>query len=512
MRFFIFISYLFTAHFSHAQIIPIHDYWNREIERHQLKNANGFATSYKPLLQSQTRFGQFDSQIQDSAKYYWNINRILFRDHWLTYKKEDVYITADPWVDFSFYRDQSNKDHNQRVGKQYNNSRGIWVKGNIGNSFSFHTAFSENQSVFPYFMSSMSDSLEVIPGMGRFKAFKKNGYDYAVSNSSIQIEPHSKLQISLSYGKQFIGSGYRSILLSDAAMSYPFASLRYSGKWFTYLSSAALLQEQQRLPLGSTSESLFKRKIGTWNLLILTPHPNVELGILESVLYQTWTPKGHESPHYSFYIPIVGARSAFANDNVSSTLYGINLKWNAFHQFTLYGQYGWINNKTKSYGIQSGVLYSNFLIKNLDVRIEYNGTGKYMYSYSQDLLSYTQQQQTLGHPAGGDMKEWLVRVDYTKKRFLFHGDIHQINQTLSSGADPYQQSFFIGSTGTRSMLQWQLQAGCLINPKVHLCFWLGYTQRNDIRKMSTVSEGANYNASLFTINLSSTLNSRYFDF
>ena len=512
MRFFIFILVLLTTHISTAQVIPIHDYWNREIERHQLKDSRGYATSFKPLLQSQTHFGKFDSQIKDSAKYYWNINRILFRDHWLTYKKEDVNITADPWVDFSFYQDQLNRDYNNKIGKQYNNSRGIWVQGKIGNSFSFHTAFSENQSVFPFYMNGMSDSLQVIPGMGRFKAFKKFGYDYAVSNSSIQIEPHSKIQISLSYGKQWIGSGYRSILLSDAAMSYPFAHIRYSGKWFTYVSSLALLQEQQRLPLGSTSESLFKRKIGSWNFLILTPHPTIELGFLESVLYQIWTPQGRESPHYSLYIPTIGVRSYFADNNSSSTLYGINLKWNAFHQFTLYGQYGWLNNKTKSYGIQSGILYSNFLIKNFDIRIEYNSTSAFMYSSAQDLLSYTQQQQTLGHPSGGDMQEWLVRVDFSKKRFLFHGDIHQINQLLSDASNPYQQSFFVGSYGTRSLLQWQLQAGCIINPKVHLCFWLGYLQRSDIRKMNTISEGSNYNASLFTINLSSTLNSRYFDF
>lgn len=512
MRFFIFILVLFTTQLSSAQIIPIHDYWNREIERHQLKNAKGFSTSYKPLLQSHTDFKKFDSQRVDSAIYYWNINRILFRDHWLTYQKENVHIMADPWVDFSYFKDPLNRDYNHKVSRQYNNSRGIWIQGNIGNSFSFHTAFSENQSIFPFYMSAISDSLEVIPGWGRFKAFKKYGYDYAVSNSSIQIEPHSKLQISLSYGKQFIGSGYRSILLSDAAMSYPFASIRYSGKWFTYLSSAALLQEQERLPLGSTSESLFKRKMGTWNFLIVTPLPTIEVGFLESVLYEIWTPQGRKSPHYSSYIPVIGARSFLSDQNTASTLYGLNLKWNAFHQFTLYGQYGWLNNKTKSYGIQSGILYSNFLIKNLDIRIEYNSTSAFMYSSAQDLLSYTQQQQALGHPAGGDMQEWSVRVDYTRKRFLFHGDIHQINQTLSHGADPYQQSFFIGSSGSRSMLQWQLKAGCLINPKVHLCFWLGYTQRNDIRKMSAISEESKFNASLFTINLSSTLNSQYFDF
>jgi hypothetical protein len=267
-------------------------------------------------------------------------------------------------------------------------------------------------------MSSLSDSLNVIPGMGRFKAFKKYGFDYAISSSNINFEPHSKLQISLGYGRQMIGNGYRSILLSDAAMNYPMVSARYSGKWFTYISSIALLQEQQRLPLGSTSESLFKRKLGSWNYLVITPHPNLEIGAMESVAYSTWNSKGRQAPHYSVYIPIIGARSLFSSNEKCVTMYGLNAKWNAFHQFTLYAQYALMINSSKSTGVQAGVLFNNFLTQNLDVRIEFNTTSPYMYSTTLDLLSYTQQQQTLGHPSGGDMNEWLVRVDYEKKAIL----------------------------------------------------------------------------------------------
>ena len=506
------ITALLLVTFLNAQDIPLHDYWNRETERVQLNQPTGYITSYKPLLQSQTRFQEFSAQSKDTVPYYWNVTRILFRDHWLAYKKEDVFITVDPWVDFSFYKDQINTAYNQKVGNLYNNSRGAWVQGRIGSNFSFHTAFSENQSVFPFFMSSLSDSLNVIPGMGRFKAFKKYGFDYAISSSNINFEPHSKLQISLGYGRQMIGNGYRSILLSDAAMNYPMVSARYSGKWFTYISSIALLQEQQRLPLGSTSESLFKRKLGSWNYLVITPHPNLEIGAMESVGYSIWNSKGRQAPHYSVYIPIIGARSLFSSNEKCVTMYGLNAKWNAFHQFTLYAQYALMINSSKSTGVQAGVLFNNFLTQNLDVRIEFNTTSPYMYSTTLDLLSYTQQQQTLGHPSGGDMNEWLVRVDYEKKRYLLHADIHQINQTIVSSSDPYQQQFFTGQKGSRSLLQWQLQLGYLINPKVHLCAWVGYTSREDVRNFSSNLPRSSFNASLFTINLSSALGSRYFDF
>ena len=497
---------------GNAQDIPIHDFWNREIEKIKLTRSTPYATSYKPLLQSETDYNQLPSQIKDSAKYYWNINRILFRDHWIDYRKDDVSITIDPWLDASYYNDRINPDFNKQFDRQYNNSRGARIQGKIGSSFSFHTGFLENQSYFPYYMSRICDSLSVIPGMGRFKAFKGNGYDYAISSSSINIEPNSHFHVSLNYGRQMIGTGYRSLLLSDASMNYPFVTTRFSFKKWTYISSAGLMQEQQRIPLGATAESLFKRKINTWNYFIFSPLPEIEIGCMESVSYSIWNPSGRKAPHYSIYVPIIGARGALSADSVCSTLYGLNLKWNVAKKFTMYGQYAYMNSQKKSQGIQAGVLYSNFLINNLDIRLEYNTTDPFLYAAQQNLLSYSQQNQSLGHPGGGDLKEWLIRMDYRYKRLILHGDINQITQNIGNGADIYNRSFTELQTGVRSLLQWQGQIGILVNPKSNLCFWMGYTHRNDVRSDLSQSWRDKTNASLITISLSSTFHSRYFDF
>ena len=497
---------------GYGQDIPLHDFWNREIEKIKLTRATPYATSYKPLLQSETDFNQFPSQIKDSAKYYWNINRILFRDHWIEYKKEDVSINVDPWIDASYFQDRSNPDFNNQYGRQYNNSRGARIQGKIGSTFSFHTGFLENQSYFPYYMTLICDSLSVVPGMGRFKAFKGNGYDYAISSSALNIEPNSHFHLTLQYGRQMIGNGYRSLLLSDAAMNYPFVSSRISFNKWTYVSSAGLMQEQQRIPLGATAESLFKRKINTWNYIIFHPFPAIELGIMESVSYSIWNEQGRKSPQYSIYIPLLGARSALSSDTTSTTLYGLNLKWNVAKKFTIYGQYASMRNQAKSKGVQAGVLYSNFLIKNLDVRLEYNTTDPYLYATKNDLLSYSQQSQSLGHPAGGDLKEWLIRMDYRYKRFLLHGDINQITQNIGGGADIYVQDFHSIPFGVRSLIQWQGQFGILVNPKSNLCLWMGYTHRHDVRSNQSQNWSQKVDASLITISLSSTFHSRYFDF
>ena len=495
-----------------AQDIPIHDFWNREIEKTSIRNPSLTATSYKPMLQSETDFTQFPSQIKDSAKYYWNINRILFRDHWIEYKKEDVEITVDPWVDLSVYKDKENESYNQKIGRPFNNSRGAWIKGKIGSGFSFHTAFLETQSLFPFYMHTLADSLQVIPGMGRFKAFEKYGYDYAISSSSINIEPSSFIHVSLNYGRQMIGNGYRSVLLSDAVMNYPFVNFRLTKKKWVYISSAGLMQEQERIPLGATSESLYKRKINSWNYFIFIPHPSIEIGILESVSYSIWNPTGRQSPHYSLYMPVIGMRTLLDDNSKTQRLYGLNFKLNVAKKFITYGQWAFQNEILDRNAYQFGVLYSNFIIDNLDIRAEFNFTSPYFYSSGLNLLSYSQQNQSLGHPAGGNMKEWLLRLDYRKKRFLFHGDINQINQITGLSSMTSTLQYTDMEESTRDLLQWQTQVGWVINPKSNFSAWVGYTKRKDIHKYETLASPVRNNASLFTISLSSTFHSRYFDF
>ena len=352
-----------------AQPIPIGDYWNRELERVEHYKGKPAFTTYKPQLKSTVNFKSITGEVKDSVKYYSMLSRLIFRDHLIEFKKPEYTITIDPILQLELYQDLKNEDFSNTRGRMYNNGRGAIVQGRIGNGVEFQTIFLETQSVLPYYQSLWADSTGVIPGMGRHKEFKKYGYDYGISTSSLFIGSKSWWNLGLMYGKQFFGNGYRSLILSDASMNMPMVQVGLQNQHFQYKSTAGLGQEQSRIPLGSTGESLFKRKLITWNYLSYLPTEKLEIAVMETVVSKRWTPEGVVAPELHAYMPIIGARGWMAQkDSNATVMYGANLKWNANRNTTFYGQYGWVTKGLGKDALQFGALFTDIGMKNLDLR------------------------------------------------------------------------------------------------------------------------------------------------
>lgn len=102
------------------------------------------------------------------------------------------------------------------------NTRGIEAFGNLGYYITFYTAFYENQGgFFPHEMEYIN-KYDVIPGQGHGKEFKETQLDWAWVTGNICVRASRNLEFVLGYGKNFIGHGYRSIILSDQAFNYPY--------------------------------------------------------------------------------------------------------------------------------------------------------------------------------------------------------------------------------------------------------------------------------------------------
>ena len=102
------------------------------------------------------------------------------------------------------------------------NTRGVEAFGKLGNHISFYTSFYENQGgFFPHEMS-LIDSTDVIPGQGHGKEFKDTQLDWAWVTGHLCVKVNYNLEFVLGYGKNFIGHGCRSIILSDQAFNYPY--------------------------------------------------------------------------------------------------------------------------------------------------------------------------------------------------------------------------------------------------------------------------------------------------
>ena len=114
--------------------------------------------------------------------------------------------------------------------KYYTNTRGYIGSGYIGKNVYFESLFAENQSFFPTYLSKSNNATKIIPGQGRWKTFKDIGYDYAFSSGFVSVQVHKNVNIQAGHGKQKIGHGYRSLLLSDNSFNYPF--IRITHQWF----------------------------------------------------------------------------------------------------------------------------------------------------------------------------------------------------------------------------------------------------------------------------------------
>ena len=207
----------------HAQYVLLNNDVNNTIESALSHRHQRFHSDIRPFL-----LRDVDSVLNSDSLLYPAIqtkfSRTLFgkkllNDNLLQVRKPDFTLTLDPIFNFEAGRDL--KD-NRNV---WVNTRGLALSGIIGKHFSFESRFFETQATFIYPVESLIRKIGVIPGQGTYKGFKSNGYDYFMSDAYISYSPSRYFNFQLGQGKNFIGDGYRSLLLSDVAFNYPYLKI-----------------------------------------------------------------------------------------------------------------------------------------------------------------------------------------------------------------------------------------------------------------------------------------------
>ena len=204
--------------FSQQQNLPL----NREFNLVNQKVFNAFGnnvhTSFQPINQSFVRLDSiFGISKSEKNIYLANISktekkprnffkwmyRSAFYDNFLVVDTGNFYLTIDPLLNIEMGKDSEDKS-GQTLSK---NTRGMIVRGNVGEKFSFETSFYENQMTLPSYFSAYANSTGVVQGQGRWKRFKTNGYDFASSSAKMPFP--SPLMLALPFfkraGKLFLG-------------------------------------------------------------------------------------------------------------------------------------------------------------------------------------------------------------------------------------------------------------------------------------------------------------------
>jgi hypothetical protein len=326
---------------------------------------------------------------------------------------------------------------NFRIGKEsdnsetlYQNTRGLTLRGRIANKIGFNAYLTENQEKDPVYVREWVDRRDAVPGAGFFKDFKNTGYDYFDARGYFTFNVTKYIDVAFGYDRNFIGNGYRSLMLADGANSNLFLKLN-TRIWkinyqniFMDLHSAFVRGGDKLLPKKFAAVHHLDVAVTKW----------LNIGLFEAVIFGR-----KDRFDFGYLNPIIFYRSIEQqNGSFDNSIAGLDAKANIDGKFQLYGQLtldefllseikanrGWWANK---WGIQLGGKYINaFNISNLDLQVEHNRVRPFTYSHRDSVANYTHYNQPLAHPLGANFSEWIgiARYQPAPKWFLEAKLIH----------------------------------------------------------------------------------------
>ena len=329
----------------------------------------------------------------------------------------------------------------------YRNSRGLEVSGNIMKKLGFYTSVLENQIIFPSYIDSYISKTTVIPHVGFWKRYKENGVDYFLARSHIKFNLIEPINLEFGYDNQFIGNGFRSMILSDFAPPSLYLKLTTNIWKLNYTNLfkelTAEISTSGGIPNGN---EVYPKKYLALHHLNLKINKNLDIGLFESVIFQRNDSMGME---LNYLNPLIFYRAVEQNlGSPDNALLGLDFRWKIKKGLAIYGQLvldelivkevfsgdGWWGNKQSG---QFGIKYYNALgMKNLDLQGEFNIARPYMYSHTEGITNYSHYLQALAHPLGANFHEIVGVANY------------QISNKLKATAQLIYSKYGSDTTGT----------------------------------------------------------------
>lgn len=526
------LLFFFSLKFSDAQnnLYPLN--YNLSFTTNYIlnSNVNQYNTGLKPLINSQfNNTINIDSVLYPKNRYH---NFISNSKHKKFFKK--LFVENLLLVDTNDFHLSIDLLFNVAKGKNIindtslsNNTRGINIKGYINKKLSFRTQFFENQSFFPDYIREYVSESRVVPGQGRSRSFKIWGSDYAYATGILSLKPVKNFNIVFGHDKNFIGEGYRSLLLSDNSFSYPFIKFLYTNNHFQY---STILSDYQLFVLPQDSKLMaYARKYSSINYLSYVFANRFEIGFFENILWNSCTSTSNNNIDANFFNPIIYFRSVeYGLNNKKNAIDGINAKVKITKGIQLYGQLVLDDIKLKTdtnlfknkNGYQVGIkLFNLFKIKNLYFQAEYNSVKPFTYTYSNVYQAYTNFNEALAHPLGANFNETILIADYKFKSFDIELKYNNIMQGLDKLSQNYGSDLFkpfdnisydsntnIGRGELINISHRSFKISYLINPSVNTQLFFYFDNR--FAKTENYSQLTNF----YYFGIKTFITNSYFDF
>ena len=297
-------------------------------------------------------------------------------------------------------------------------TRGIELRGTVNKRVSFYTFMTDNLIRFPKYVEDEIDKQKAIPREGFWKQKADAApYDFFTAKGYINFNLTKNIHTQIGYDRNFIGNGYRSLILSDYANSYFFLKLNTKVWRLNYINIFA-----QAIADNNKVNNIYPKKYFTFHHLSINITDNFNLGLFESITFSREDSLGNNGFDTTYLNPIIFYRSIEHDlGDPDNAMLGMDFKWNLFNKIQLYGQIvldeliineftsrdGWWGNKQAA---QLGLKYIDFGgVKNLDFQGELNIVRPYMYTHSTNpqYSNYQHYNQALAHPQGANFYEFI---------------------------------------------------------------------------------------------------------
>lgn len=339
------------------------------------------------------------------------------------FHNEDFDIHINPILQFGYGND------NLVENQPFINTRGIEIRGNLNNKLGFYSMLTENQIANPEYVRAYSRMYNGFPYEGFTKISNSDSTklitDFFSARGYITFKALKNLTLQFGHDKNFIGSGVRSMILSDFAAPYLHLKAITQVGRFQYINIFAQAVNKQ-IPIAADGTEQIPPKYFTFHHLSANVTKNLNIGLFETVVF------GQRKIGFdvNYLNPIIFYRYVEGHlGSVDNSIVGADFKFNFLRHFSLYGQLvldefnfkhfkkkGWWATK---YATQIGLRYIDALgIKNLDLQTEYNIARPYTYSHNSSYSNYVHYNLPLAHPLGSNFREFLLIARYQPMKRL----------------------------------------------------------------------------------------------
>lgn len=301
------------------------------------------------------------------------------------------------------------------------NNRGIEIRGNITDKIGFYTQVSDEiMRPLPVLQEENKRTGGVFQGVGFYKTDGTATLNYFLSSGFVSVSPNKYMDFQLGHGRQFIGDGARSFIISNNAVDNFYVRLNTRIWKINYTN---IFSEYRDYAVGSYA--IQPRHYSATHHLSVNVGKKLNIGIFETIIFQRDSGYTNTGFEINYLNPIIMYKSI--ENGLNSTdkaVLGANIKYNFANRFSAYGQLvisefvlkemlansGWWGNK---WAYQLGLKYIDvFGIDNLDAQAELNVCRPYMYTSFSELQTHTNYNQPLAHPLGANFYETIGVLRY----------------------------------------------------------------------------------------------------